>query len=35
MVQYDKKVFGVQWHPEIDFDKSQLSQYLFKQFFNC
>lgn len=35
MIQYDKKVFGVQWHPEIDFDKSQLSQYLFKQFFNC
>lgn len=35
MVQYDEKVFGVQWHPEIDFDKSQLSQYLFKQFFNC
>lgn len=35
MVQYDEKVFGVQWHPEIDFDKSRLSQYLFKQFFNC
>lgn len=35
MVRYDEKVFGVQWHPEIDFDKSQLSQYLFKQFFNC
>lgn len=35
MIQFEKKVFGVQWHPEVDFNESELSQYLFKKFFNC